>query len=86
MCHEIQGQTYTSKLDHFFWNEGLSYKIKDAGVFNSPDNLSDHCPVYCVIKYENNGLNPNELFHPAGTLKPYWKKASSEKKSVSRPT
>ena len=41
MCHEIQGQTYISKLDHFFWDEDLEKKILDAGVFHSPDNLSD---------------------------------------------
>ena len=52
-CQEIQGQTSISTIDHFFWNEGLENKVIDAGVVHTPDNLSDHSPVYCVLRDGN---------------------------------
>ena len=80
MFHEIQGQTYTSLIDHFFWNEGLHDKVSDAGVFHSPDNLSDHSPTYCVISDSNDEINPADDFQPPGISKPNWKRASTEEK------
>ena len=80
MYHEINDQTIISTIDHFFWNEGLESKICDAGVFHSPDNLSDHCPIYCVLKDGNDDIVYTEDFHSNGIKKPSWKKASSHER------
>ena len=80
MCHEIQGRIITSTIDHFFWNEGLESKIIDAGVFHTPDNLSDHSPIYCVIRDGNDSITRTEDFHTGGQPKPCWKKASHQER------
>ena len=35
---EKEGVTYTSTIDHFFWNKSLSDSIEDAGVISLPEN------------------------------------------------
>ncbi len=47
---EIEGKTYTSTLDHFFWSANLSESIKEAGALHLPSNTSDHCPIYCIAE------------------------------------
>ena len=54
MCHEMDGSTFTSKIDHFFWSQGLNDVILDAGVLHLCDNMSDHSPIYCVLNVEDN--------------------------------
>ena len=49
MCHEINEQFQVATLDHFFWNQNLEDKVLDAGVIHSPNNFSDHSPIYCFI-------------------------------------
>ena len=44
--HELLGQTYTSTIDHFFWNSRFDSCVTTAGVLHLPDNKSDHCPIY----------------------------------------
>ena len=46
---ELNGTTYTSTLDHFLWNQTANSSITDAGVIHLPENMSDHCPVFCNI-------------------------------------
>ena len=67
-----------STLDHFFWNEEFTENVIDAGVLHSPDNSSDHCPIYCSVKLPNIQFT-NEKF-VSGTEKPSWKKASPDEK------
>ena len=50
---ENKEKTFTSTLDHFFWNQNMNNKIIDAGVLHLVDNLSDHSPIYCTINVEN---------------------------------
>jgi hypothetical protein len=45
--HEVNGVTFISTIDHFFWNQQLSDKFLDSGVIYHPSNLSDHSPIYC---------------------------------------
>lgn len=52
-ANEIKGKTHVSKIDHYFWNENLSNLVSDAGVLHLPDNLSDHCPIYCTIEVKD---------------------------------
>ena len=47
--YDREDETYTSTIDHFFWNEHLSNHITDADAMHLPDNTSDHCPIYCMI-------------------------------------
>ena len=45
----IEGKTFTSTIDHFFWNNKMTSIIDDAGVLHPLENLSDHEPIYCTI-------------------------------------
>ena len=47
--HELLGNTFTSLLDHFFWDFEFSSLVRDSGVLHLPDNNSDHSPVYCIF-------------------------------------
>ena len=47
---ETNGVTSVSKLDHFFLSRNLRDLVEDAGVIHHPENKSDHCPVYVVMK------------------------------------
>ena len=81
-ANEINGITHTSIIDHFFLSKTVSNSIKDAGVLHIPENLSDHCPIYCKIAAEINthseeNKNPYQILES----KPKWQKASSEEKS-----
>ena len=55
-------------------------KITDAGVFHSPDNLSDHNPIYCIITDGNDTIVQSNDFHTAGQSKPCWKKATPDER------
>ena len=46
------GNSYTSTIDHFLWNENLKDSIVEAGVHHDVDNTSDHHPIYTLVKYE----------------------------------
>lgn len=58
---EINGISHTSTIDHIIWNEHFSKNITKAGVIHSPDNTSDHSPIFCNtnLTYEKN-VPPNE--------------------------
>ena len=79
--YEREGKTYTSLIDHIFWNNRLSALVEDAGVLHLPENMSDHCPVFCKIKI------PTELpaiKEPVGKPKRYapsWQKLGDEEKA-----
>ena len=79
---ENQGNSYTAILDHFFWCEKLSEKILDAGVIHSPENASDHCPVFCVIKSRKEDTIKNKSNQKIS--KPSWSKASADEKEAFR--
>ena len=48
-AHEMLEQTFTSTLDHFFWNTVFGSSVMDAGVLHLPGNMSDHSPIYCTF-------------------------------------
>ena len=77
---EMLGQTFTSILDHFFWNSGLDSCVEEAGVLHSPDNRSDHSPIFCVI---NNSAIDQEvtLTKRCHNPRPSWKRSNQEQKS-----
>ena len=76
----IEG-THTSTVDHIFWNEESHENVCDAGVVHIPENTSDHCPVYCVVKTGKMEISSNPSNIPSPP-KPSWKKASPEEKAI----
>ena len=71
---EKNGRTFTSTIDHFFWSKSVDSSIEDAGVITLPDNMSDHCPIYCKLKLSGRLYSKAE---DENTKKiPMWKSAS----------
>ena len=59
---EREGVTHTSIISEmYFWNEEFGSKVMDAGVIHLPENLSDHCPVYCKFRVATANKTANEL-------------------------
>ena len=79
---ELLGRTFTSTLDHFFWNSGLDSCVEDAGVLHLPDNKSDHSPVYCIIN--TSALQHDSSSQKRGKPRPSWKKSSLDQKEEYR--
>ena len=77
-CQELQDSSCFSTVDHFFWNHGLSQHVLDAGVLHSPDNSSDHDPIYCTIKAEPVEISKSAV--NSDSRKPCWGKPSLEEK------
>ena len=75
---EVNGRTFTSTIDHFCWNEGLSNVVSDAGVLHLPLNLSDHSPIYCLLKIDS--LSAHVRSQVIGDNKIHWNKASEDEK------
>ena len=49
---EKDGVTFTSLIDHFFWNKRITDLVEDAGVIYSAENMSDHCPIFCKLNIQ----------------------------------
>ena len=50
--HEAGGNTFVSKIDHFFWNEGLSENINDAGVLGHvPIAKNFYLEYFCFVEF-----------------------------------
>ena len=77
-CQELQDSSHFSTVDHFFWNHGLAQHVRDAGVLHSPDNSSDHEPIYCTIRVEPVEITKTK--ESTERRKPCWAKASHEEK------
>ena len=77
---ETNEVTHVSVLDHFFWNENIDSKIKEAGVIHHAENMSDHSPIYCLVETDSvpNDEPPTKL--PPPCVKPGWKRATREQK------
>ena len=79
---EMLGQSFTAKLDHFFWNFSLDNSVEDAGVLHLPDNKSDHSPIYCTINMS--AIKESITAQKQVKLRPSWKKSNCEQKSEYR--
>ena len=77
--HEVAGQSYVSKIDHFFWSENFNDGVEEAGVIHHIDNTSDHNPIFCVL--ESLDIEEEVAEAPKAKPKPSWKKATSEDKT-----
>lgn len=78
-CFEINDNSYTSRIDHFFYNESLLDRIDDAGVLHLLDNKSDHCPIYCRFQIETTGVVEKE-YDARKNRMPIWRRATEEQK------
>ena len=76
--YELENQSYTSVIDHFFWNEGLRESVVKADVLHLPSNTSDHSPIYCIINIGMLQKKTQVKFIPK--LRPSWRKATEEEK------
>ena len=75
---ERDGKTFTSTIDHFFWNEGFGECVQDAGALHLPENMSDHEPVFC--KFQLPTIESTESVGSATKRKmPSWNKADDAK-------
>ena len=58
---DINGVTYTSTIDHLVWSAGIHKNIVAANVLHLPQNLSDHCPIYCLVKIDGLSAKPRVI-------------------------
>ena len=81
--HEANGLTSVSTLDHFFWSMNCEDAILDAGVIHHVDNKSDHEPIYCVVKLNDEiSINVNTSENSSSKPRPCWNKSSQEQKEL----
>ena len=76
---EREGVTYTSIIDHFFWNDEFGSCVTDAGVIHLPENMSDHCPIYCKYRLVTT-MKKTQNKRPVNRLLPSWNMASEEQR------
>ena len=68
-----------STIDHFFVNDDIVTKIKDAGVIHHPDNMSDHSHIYLKLDVQNDLISSN-VNRSKPEPKPNWKRSPNEEK------
>ena len=73
--------TYTSTIDHFFWNDNCDALIKEAGTIHLPENMSDHSPIYCKLDMNIDTLKEASANTPSVKF-PNWKKATEEQRNL----
>ena len=77
----MNGTTYTSVIDDFFWSEATDSSVVEADVLHLPNNLSDHCPIYCKLSLEINvPRKGGSLYQSEGKVEPCWRKSTIEER------
>ena len=80
-ANDVNGTTYTSIIGHFFWSEATGSSVIEADVLHLPNNLSDHCPIYCKLSLEINvPKKVSSLYQYEGKIKTCWRKSSKEER------
>ena len=82
VCYQNENIITSSIIDHFFCSLGLSLAVTDAGVIHSPDNRSDHSPVYCVLS--NLLIKTDTSEQAKQEPRPSWKASTDEEKDLYR--
>ena len=79
-CYEINGNSLTNKLDHWFWTSELNKSIEKCGVHHLVENKSDHSPIFVDINTEclPSSSSRNVKRQPS----PSWKKATTIKQKA----
>jgi exonuclease III len=81
--HTFQNENkecFMNTLDHILTLTGSSSNVVDAGVLHLVENMSDHEPIYTVIKVEHEAATDDEDPSVKAKPKPNWKDASSDQK------
>ena len=80
-CENQNGVSSTHILDHILALTRAKDQMVDAGVLHLVENMSDHQPIYAIIKTEH--ITDNESF---GLDASFWKKntENSRKKFKTR--
>ena len=81
---EKDEKTYTSLIDHFFWDNSFSDRVVDAGVLHVPENMSDHSPIYCKLNMEIAVSMERSRDQKAKKYIPSWQKADDTQKESYR--
>ena len=76
--YDLEDQSYTSNIDHFFWSERTANNIENADVLHLPGNTSDHCPIYCSLKINISPSSRTPITCNKSKLS--WKKATDIQK------
>ena len=79
---ENNERTFLSILDHFCWSADIENNIVDAGVLYLPQNMSDHSPIFCILKIHGLLVRTQVLHDVPDKL--CWKKASPEQRDKYR--
>ena len=77
---EKEGNTYTSLIDHFFWDNRFSELVVDAGVMHVPENMSDHSPIFCKIQTSLISKTKEKKTECPKHIVPAWRNATEEQK------
>ena len=83
--YELNGNSFVSTVDHFFWNNDFHESVLDCGVIHHISNLSDHSPIYCKFSIDDFKLEDGQNIHPYDqesliVPKPCWKRSADEQK------
>jgi hypothetical protein len=73
------GEVFHNTLDHILALRRDEAMIESAGVLHHIENMSDHEPIYAVIKVEHTQA-PKDDDEPLGKPKPSWRAATADQK------
>ena len=74
------GDSYNKTLDHILTLTSSKHQIVNAGVLHLVENMSDHEPIYTIIKADHEDKNNLNKVKNETKPKPKWKNASSDQK------
>ena len=72
--NDAEDRSHTAVIDHFFWNQMTKLAVQNAGVLHIPENLSDHCPIYCTLDIGSVSVQKSLKQDDQRSPKPSWKK------------
>ena len=73
------GEVYHNTIDHILTLSRSQSTIEDAGVIHSIENMSDHEPIYAIIKVEH-AIESDDADEPIGKPRPVWRNATEDQK------
>ena len=77
---ELQERFIIIPLTIYVLTPGRSQStIEDAGVIHSIENMSDHEPIYDIIKVEH-AIESDDADEPIGKPRPVWRNATEDQK------
>ena len=74
-CYEINGNSLTNKLDHWFWTSELNKSIEKCGFHHLVENKSVHSPIFMDIDTEC--LPSSSSRNVKRQPRPSWKKVTT---------